>query len=106
METTSLRPKELYHSKEFAGLAGVIVRALHHYDRLGLLRPKQRSQAGYRLYSAQDFGLLEQIVVLKFLGIPLKQIRGLLQSESNLAGALERQQEVLAERRLQLERAI
>jgi MerR family transcriptional regulator, thiopeptide resistance regulator len=98
--------KELYRPKEFASLAGVTVRALHHYDRLGLLRPKQRSRAGYRLYTAQDFGRLEQIVVLKFLGLPLKQIRGLLQSGSNLAAVLQHQQEVLLERRLQLDRAI
>jgi MerR family transcriptional regulator, thiopeptide resistance regulator len=98
--------KLLYRSKQFAGLAGVTVRALHHYDRLGLLRPKQRSRAGYRLYCAQDFGRLEQIVVLKFLGIPLKQVRALLESESNLAVALHRQQQVLAEKRGQLDRAI
>jgi len=98
--------KELYRAKEFASLAGVTVRALHHYDRLGLLRPKQRSQAGYRLYSAQDFGRLEQIVVLKFLGIPLKQIPGLLRSEANLPGVLRRQQEVLNQKRRQLDKAI
>jgi MerR family transcriptional regulator, thiopeptide resistance regulator len=100
------RTKDLYRAKEFAELAGVTVRALHHYDRMGLLRPKQRSQAGYRLYTEQDFGRLEQIVVLKFLGIPLKQMPALLQSEANLAGALQRQQNVLGEKRLQLDRAI
>jgi MerR family transcriptional regulator, thiopeptide resistance regulator len=100
------RTKELYRAKEFAKLAGVTVRALHHYDRLGLLKPKQRTQSGYRLYSEPDFARLEQIVVLKFLGIPLKQIRGLLEAESNLTVALQRQQEVLAEKRRQLDKAI
>lgn len=100
------RTKEVYRAKEFAMLAGVTVRALHHYDRLGLLRPKQRSQAGYRLYSMRDFARLEQIVVLKFLGIPLKQIRRLLESESNLGEALQRQQEVLSKKWRQLEKAI
>jgi MerR family transcriptional regulator, thiopeptide resistance regulator len=97
---------ELFRAKEFAALAGVTVRALHHYDRLGLLRPKQRSHAGYRLYTMRDFARLEQIVVLKFLSIPLKQIRALLESDSNLATALQHQQEVLAGKRLQLDRAI
>jgi len=69
---------KLYHTQEFARLVGVTVRALHHYDRLGLLRPKQRSQVGYRLYAERDFARLEQIVVLKFLGMPLKQIKSLL----------------------------
>jgi DNA-binding transcriptional MerR regulator len=98
--------KELYRAKEFASLAGVTVRALHHYDQLGLLRPKQRSHAGYRLYSLEDFARLEQIVVLKFLGMPLKQIRRVLQAESGLGEALGRQQVVLAEKRTQLDRAI
>jgi MerR family transcriptional regulator, thiopeptide resistance regulator len=100
------RAKELYKTQEFAKLAGVTVRALHHYDRLGLLKPKQRTRSGYRLYSERDFARLEQIVVLKFLGIPLKQIRGLLEAESNLAVTLERQQEILAEKRRQLDKAI
>lgn len=98
--------KELYRVKEFAKLAGVTVRALHHYDRLGLLRPKQRSHAGYRLYREQDLARLEQIVVLKFLGMPLKQIRRVLQAESDLGEALHRQQAVLLEKRRQVDRAI
>lgn len=100
------KAKELFKTQEFAKLAGVTVRALHHYDRLGLLKPKQRSQSGYRLYSARDFGRLEQIVVLKFLGMPLKQIRGLLETDGKLVQALQRQQTVLAEKRRQLDRAV
>ena len=72
---------ELYHAREFAELAGVTVRALHHYDGLGLLRPR-RTQAGYRLYSLRDLQRLEQIVALKFLGIPLKQIGTLFNREA------------------------
>ncbi|MBS1866462.1 MAG: MerR family transcriptional regulator [Acidobacteria bacterium] len=98
--------KELYRTQEFAKVAGVTVRALHHYDRLGLLKPKQRTRSGYRLYANRDFARLEQIVVLKFLGIPLKQIRGLLEADSNLAAVLQRQQEVLNEKRRQLDKAI
>ena len=98
--------KELFRAREFAKLAGVTVRALHHYDRLGLLRPRQRSRAGYRLYERRDLGRLEQIVVLKFLGMPLKQIRGLLEKESGLPLALRRQQAVLREKRRQLDQAI
>jgi DNA-binding transcriptional MerR regulator len=98
--------QELLKTQEFAKLAGVTVRALHHYDRLGLLKPGQRSESGYRLYSPRDFGRLEQIVVLKFLGMPLKQIRGLLAADGQLAQALVRQQTVLAEKRRQLDRAV
>jgi MerR family transcriptional regulator, thiopeptide resistance regulator len=105
-DTVESGTKELYQAKEFAGLAGVTVRALHHYDRVGLLRPKQRSRAGYRLYTPPDFARLEQIVVLKFLGIPLKQMRRLLEPDAKLSEVLQKQREVLLARRLQLDKAI
>ena len=59
-----------YKIHEFAKLAGVTVKALHHYDRLELLQPG-RTEAGYRVYCDRDLETLEQIVALKFLGIPL-----------------------------------
>ena len=95
----------VYKVHEFAELAGVTVRALHHYDRLGLLKPR-RAESGYRLYDARDLARLEQIVVLKFLGLPLKEIRELLTRESNLLDSLRRQQTVLAQKRGQLDGAI
>ena len=76
------RVNKRYHVREFAKLAGVTVRALHHYDRLGLLKPT-RSEAGYRLYYLRDLERFEQIVALKFLGIPLKQIRKMFQHGTN-----------------------
>jgi DNA-binding transcriptional MerR regulator len=99
-------PTKVYKVREFAKLAGVTVRALHHYDRLGLLKPSRRTGSSYRLYSERDLARLEEIVVLKFLGIPLKEIRPLLDHQSGLADALRRQQRVLGERRRQLEQAI
>ena len=44
---------DVYRVREFAKLTGVTVKALHHYDRVGLLEPR-RTRAGYRLYSAAD----------------------------------------------------
>jgi len=100
------RPTAVYRVHEFATLAGVTVRALQYYDRLGLMKPSGRSHAGYRLYRDADLARLEQIVVLKFLGIPLKQIGRLVRRESNLRDALRRQQSVLGEKRRQLGWAI
>jgi len=97
---------KLYKVREFAKLAGVTVRALHHYDRLGLLKPSRRTGSSYRLYTERDLARLEEIVVLKFLGIPLKEIRPLLEQQSALADALRRQQRVLREKRQQLEQAM
>jgi DNA-binding transcriptional MerR regulator len=97
---------KLFQVQEFAELAGVTIRALHHYDRLALLRPK-RTYAGYRLYSSCDLERLEQIVALKFLGLPLKQIKDLLdQDKRDLADVLRSQRQALEEKRLHLDQAI
>jgi len=91
---------------EFAELAGVTVKALHHYDRLGLLKP-QRTDAGYRVYTMHDLERLEQIVALKFLGLPLKQIAVLLdRSAIALADALGLQRRALEEKQRRLAGAI
>jgi DNA-binding transcriptional MerR regulator len=98
--------RQTYRIQEFAHLAGVTVRALHHYDRLGLLRPS-RTQSGYRAYVARDLITLEQIVALKFIGLPLVQIKKLLkQPAGQLPAALRAQRTVLLEKRRLLEHAI
>jgi len=91
---------------EFADLAGVTPRALHHYDRIGLLKPK-RTRAGYRAYSVGDVERLEQIVALKFLGMPLKKIRLLLtRTPDQLAVALRAQRRLLEDKRELIDHAI
>ncbi len=45
----------MYRVSDFAEKAGVTVRTLHHYDRMGLLKPSGRTDAGYRLYGERDF---------------------------------------------------
>ncbi len=94
-----------YRIGEFAKLAGVTVRALHHYDRIGLLKP-QRSGSGFRLYRMQDLEWLEQIAALKFLGIPLQEIKLLLKhGPLSLVDSLRMQREALAEKRRLIDRA-
>jgi DNA-binding transcriptional MerR regulator len=95
-----------YHVHQFAELAGVTVKALRHYDRLGLLRPV-RSDAGYRLYQPGDLARLQQIVALKSIGLPLKHIRTLLdRTPLPLIATFRQQREVLEEKRQALDRAI
>jgi DNA-binding transcriptional MerR regulator len=92
--------------QEFAKMAGVTIRALHHYDRLGLLRPR-RTQAGYRVYEECELERLEQIVALKFLGLPLKEIQRLLErTDFELADGLRMQRTVLEQKRRMLDQAI
>ncbi len=63
---------------EVAGLAGVSVRTLHHYDELGLVVPSARSDAGYRLYDHADLERLQEVLTLRALGLPLAEIAVLL----------------------------
>jgi DNA-binding transcriptional MerR regulator len=96
-----------YLPREFAKRAGVTVRALHHYDRGGLLKPSGRTAAGYRLYSDRDLVRLEQIVALKFIGFPLNQIRDLLVGKDfDVSAALRQQRQIMAEKRDHLDRAL
>ena len=95
-----------YQPHEFAQRAGVTVRALQHYDRLGLLKPSGRTAAGYRV-SDRDLVRLEQIVALKFIGFPLSQIRDLLNRKAvDLCATLRPQRQSIAGKRDHLDRAI
>jgi len=76
------KDEKFWQTREFAKLAGLTVRALHHYDRIGLLKPSRRDHNGFRLYSEADFAKLEQIQTLKFIGFPLKQIKAILKDEN------------------------
>jgi DNA-binding transcriptional MerR regulator len=96
------KAKDVYRIQEFAKLAGVTVRALHHYDRVGLLTPTARSGAGYRLYRKSDLARLEQILVLRYLGLPLTRIAGVLRGEVSLRDALRNLNDVLRSRRRHL----
>ena len=93
--------------QEFARRTGVTVRALHHYDRLGLLQPRHRSASGYRLYGEAELVRLQQIVTLKFIGCPLKQIKEILTgSAAGLGSALDMQREALERQRRTVDRAL
>ena len=97
-------PMNTFRIQEFAKLAGVTVRALHHYDRLELLSPAHRSERGYRLYCHEDLGRLERILALRYLGLSLREIAALLNAPVGrgaepLTLTLARQRAALGERR-------
>ena len=101
------RDEKLFKAREFARLTGVTVRALHHYDRLGLLKPSRYSRTGYRLYREADIASLEQIVALKFIGFSLKQIKDILKyGGGDLSQTLRRQREAIEEKRRRLQLAV
>lgn len=93
-----------YRVGEVATLTRVSIRTLHHYDRIGLLRPATHSAGGYRLYGEGDLLRLQQILTLRYLGFPLKRIGELLdRPDFDLLASLRIQQDVLRERIDELE---
>lgn len=87
---------------ELAQVTGLTVRALHHYDKIGLLRPSERTAAGYRLYSSADVERLYRITVLRGLGLSLEQIAEVLDGETWQLEAAVRQHLEDVQRQLQL----
>ncbi|WP_433386396.1 MerR family transcriptional regulator [Micromonospora sp. KLBMP9576] len=78
---------------------GVTVRALHHWDDIGLARPSLRTAAGYRLYTAADLERLHRIVVYREVGLGLDRIRTILDdSTADVPGALRAQRTQVAQR--------
>lgn len=89
-----------YKIKEIADISGVSVRMLHYYDKIGLLKPENVSQAGYRLYTADDIKKLSQILFYKELGFSLEDIKKILcSSNADKLEVLKMQQQILTKKR-------
>ena len=81
---------------DVAGLTGVTVRTLHHYDEIGLLAPDERTAAGYRIYGEADLDRLHRILSYRALGLSLEDIAAILDDPGTDAlGHLRRQRELL-----------
>ncbi|KAI4452067.1 hypothetical protein C823_006636 [Eubacterium plexicaudatum ASF492] len=86
---------------EVSRLTGVSIRALHHYDKIGLLHPAQISDAGYRLYDDTDLERLQCILFFKELQFSLKEIRQMLDSPDFDYGSALKQQIILLEMKME-----
>lgn len=90
-----------------AALTGVSVRTLHHYDHIGLVVPSMRTAAGYRVYTDADVERLHLVLVYREAGLPLEEIRVLLDDpEADELSRLRRQHALLLERAEGLQRTI
>lgn len=69
---------EVLRVGQLAKRTGLTVRTLHHYDELGIVSPRRRSAAGYRLYGEDDVARLLQVVLLRRLGLSLAEVRASL----------------------------
>lgn len=92
-----------YTVKELAELSGVSVRALHHYDETGLLKPTARTEAGYRLYGEKELLRLQQILFYRALGLSLREIQTLLDApDFDTLQALAQHRKALASKKKEL----
>ena len=93
--------------KEVSELTGVSVRALHHYDAIGLLRPTRVTEAGYRLYDGEALKRLWTILLFRELDFPLAAIRAILDNPAtDRENVLNAQIELLEMRRNRLDGVI
>jgi MerR family transcriptional regulator, thiopeptide resistance regulator len=93
-----MRKEDPMNVGEVATLAGVTVRTLHHYDRIGLLSPSGRTAAGYRQYARADLDRLHQVLLYRELGFPLEEVATLLSGDADPEAHLRRQHRLLRDR--------
>ena len=93
--------------KEISDVTGISVRTLHYYDEIGLLKPTEKSEAGYRLYDDKALETLQQILFFREFDIPLKEIKAVM-SDPALAKnqILQMQRKMLVAKKERMERLI
>ncbi|GEM_PF-478275 len=92
---------------EFAKKSGVTVKTLLHYDKIGLLKPSRKTDAGYRIYCDDDFTKLQQITTLKFVGLSLEEIKHLLSEKGQDIGSIiDVQTKALEEKKKHIETVV
>jgi hypothetical protein len=95
-----------YSSGEFARMAQITVRTVRYYDKQNILKPSLVTPTGARFYTKEDFARLQQIMLLKYLGFSLEDIRELTVNDSDysyLEHSLEQQQNLVRDRIEQLQ---
>lgn len=99
--------KNMKTVNEVSKITGVSVRTLHYYDTIGLLKPTQVTQAGYRLYNDTALEKLQIILIFRELQFPLKEIKKILEHPHfNLKEALEAQIKLLELQQVHIEKLI
>lgn len=97
----------MYTVKELAQITGLTPRTLRYYDAIGLLRPARAAENDYRLYGPREVDRLEQILLYRAMGVPLEEIRHILDVPGpDRASVLREHLGRLLERRRELEELI
>ncbi|WP_182914140.1 methyltransferase domain-containing protein [Paenibacillus sp. 1011MAR3C5] len=76
-----LRAGEWMTAGQFADKAGVTIRTVRFYDKVGLLTPSHRTESGHRYYSKQDLARLQQILTLKYIGLTIDEISRIIHKD-------------------------
>lgn len=95
-----------YSSGEFARMAHVSLRTIRYYDQKNLLKPSYTTSSGSRFYTEEDFGRLQQILLFKYLGFSLNDIREMMIAETDssiLQNALSLQKKLVEDRMEQMQ---
>ncbi|MBQ8913981.1 MAG: MerR family transcriptional regulator [Lachnospiraceae bacterium] len=93
--------------KEVSELTGISVRTLHYYDEIGLFKPTEVTEAGYRLYDDKALDKLGQILVFRELDLSLADIKLIMDNpDLDHNSVLAKQQEMLCLKKQRLERII
>ena len=93
--------------KKVSELSGVSIRTLHYYDEIGLLKPTEISENGYRYYDNESLERLKQIILLRTLEFPLKEINAVLDCTNLERGKIiESQIELLTQKKEHLENVL
>ncbi|CEO26200.1 MerR family transcriptional regulator [Paraclostridium sordellii] len=97
----------MYKVNEISKLTGVSIRMLHHYDKIGLLVPSEKTEKNYRLYSDEDIKKLYQILIFKELEFPLKEIKSILESSDfDRKEALKLQKDLMIKKKKRMDEII
>ena len=97
----------MYTVKDLARLSGLTPRALRYYDAIGLLRPRRDGNNDYRLYGPEEVDRLQQILLYRDMGLPLEEIRQLLDApDFDRAAALREHLDRLRRRRREMDALI
>ena len=95
-----------YSSGEFARMAHVTLRTVRYYDKKNILKPSFVTESGARFYTDQDFARLQQILLLKYLGFSLEEIREMTIEDNDykyMLNSLNLQKKLVEDRIEQLE---
>jgi DNA-binding transcriptional MerR regulator len=99
--------KEMMTVHEVSKLTGISIRTLQYYDKIGVLHPARYTEAGYRMYDHNNLEKLQQILLFRELGFPLKDIKNMMEDPGfDREKALDQQIEMLTLKKQQLDELI